>query len=77
MPEISVSVQAEPAAVAGISDRLPGATPEDVAAAPFILVGTHEQMAAQWRAQAEEFGITSYVVRDPAVPGIERVMALL
>jgi alkanesulfonate monooxygenase SsuD/methylene tetrahydromethanopterin reductase-like flavin-dependent oxidoreductase (luciferase family) len=39
-----------PAAVASISDRLPGTTPEDVAAAPFILIGTHEQMAAQWRA---------------------------
>jgi probable F420-dependent oxidoreductase len=65
------------AAIASISHRLPGATPDDVAAAPFVLVGTHEQMAAQWRAQAEEFGITRYVVREPAVPDIERVMSLL
>jgi probable F420-dependent oxidoreductase len=65
------------AAVARISDRLPGAAPGDAAATPYILVGTHEQMAAQWRAQAEELGITSYVVREAAVPDIERVLALL
>jgi hypothetical protein len=34
-------------------------------------------MAAQLRAQAAEFGITSYVVRESAVPHLERVLALL
>jgi hypothetical protein len=34
-------------------------------------------MAAQLLAQADEFGITSYVVREPDVPHIERVLALL
>jgi hypothetical protein len=27
--------------------------------------------------QSEEFGITSYVVREPAVPGLARVLTLL
>jgi hypothetical protein len=34
-------------------------------------------MAAQMRRQAEEFGITSYVVREPAVPDLEQVLARL
>jgi hypothetical protein len=30
-----------------------------------------------WLAQADEFGITSYVIRRPAVPDLERVLELL
>jgi alkanesulfonate monooxygenase SsuD/methylene tetrahydromethanopterin reductase-like flavin-dependent oxidoreductase (luciferase family) len=60
-----------------ISGRIPGASAEDVARTPLLLVGTYEQMAAQLLAQAEELGISSYVVREAAVPHIERVLALL
>jgi probable F420-dependent oxidoreductase len=60
-----------------ISARMPGVSAEDVARTPFLLVGTYEQMAAQLLAQAEEHGITSYVVREAAVPHIEHVLALL
>jgi probable F420-dependent oxidoreductase len=60
-----------------ISGMTPGASAEDVARTPFLLVGTYEQMAAQLLAQAEEFGISSYVVRESAVPHMERVLALL
>src|SRR5262249_44715345 len=58
-------------AVAELSATIPGATAEDVSRTPFVLIGTHEQMAGQMLAQAEELGITSYVVREPAVPDIE------
>jgi hypothetical protein len=34
-------------------------------------------MAAQLHAQADEFGISSYVIREPAVPDLERVLKLL
>ena len=64
-------------AVEEISQRFPRASAEDVASTPFALIGTPEQMAAQLRAQAREFGITSYVVREPAVPDLERVLSLL
>ena len=64
-------------AVEEISQRFPRASAEDVASTPFALIGTPEQMAAQLRAQAREFGITSYVVREPAVPDLERVIPLL
>jgi len=64
-------------AVAELSATIPGATAEDVSRTPFLLIGTHEQMASQLLAQAETLGITSYVVREPAVPDIERVLALI
>jgi probable F420-dependent oxidoreductase len=54
-----------------------GVSPADVAGSPFVLAGTPEEMAAQLRAQAKEFGITSYAVREPAVPDLERVLPLL
>lgn len=65
------------AAIQEISRRLPGASADDLARTPFVLIGTHQAMAAQLRAQAEEFGISSYVVREPAVPDLEHVMPLL
>jgi probable F420-dependent oxidoreductase len=65
------------AAIRDISRRLPGASADDIAHTPFVLVGSHQAMAGQLRAQAGEFGITSYVVREPAVPDLERVMQLL
>ncbi len=65
------------ASIEEISGRIPGMSAQDAARTPFLLIGTYEQMAAQLRAQAEELGISSYVVREPAVPDIERVLALL
>jgi hypothetical protein len=34
-------------------------------------------MAAQLHARADEFGISSYVIREPAVPDLDHVMQLL
>jgi probable F420-dependent oxidoreductase len=65
------------AAMQEISSRLPGASADDLARTPFALIGTHQAMAAQLRAQADEFGITSYVIREPAIPDLEHVMQLL
>jgi probable F420-dependent oxidoreductase len=65
------------ASIQEISGRIRGASADDVARTPFLLIGSYEQMAAQLLAQAEEFGISSYVVREPAVRHIERVLALL
>jgi probable F420-dependent oxidoreductase len=64
-------------AAAELSAAFPGVTAEDVSRTPFALIGTHEQMAGQLLAQAEGLGITSYVVREPAVPDVERVLALI
>lgn len=65
------------AAVQELAGRF-GPTPaEDIAGTPFLLIGTHEEMAAQLLAQAAQSGITSYVVREAAVADMERVLALL
>lgn len=52
-------------------------SPRDLADAPFVLVGTLEEIAEKLRRQARELGITSYVVREPAVEPLESVMRLL
>jgi probable F420-dependent oxidoreductase len=73
-----VTITADRAAAAGeISRLVPGPSAQDVAQSPFTLLGTHEQIAGQLRRQAATLGITSYVVREPAVPDLERVLALL
>jgi len=74
----SVTVTGDRAsAVERITARITGASAEDVDRTPFLLIGSYEQMAGQLLAQAEESGITSYVVREQAVPEIERVLALI
>jgi alkanesulfonate monooxygenase SsuD/methylene tetrahydromethanopterin reductase-like flavin-dependent oxidoreductase (luciferase family) len=65
------------ASIVQMSRRFPAATAQDIARTPYVLIGSYQQMAAQLRAQAEGLGITSYVVRQPAVPHMERVLALL
>ena len=65
------------AAIRKIAARIPGTSAEDIARTPFLLIGSYEQMAAQLLAQAEEYGITSYVVREPAVPHVEHVLTQL
>jgi alkanesulfonate monooxygenase SsuD/methylene tetrahydromethanopterin reductase-like flavin-dependent oxidoreductase (luciferase family) len=65
------------AAIQEISSDAPGASADDIAHTPFALIGTHEEMAAQLRAQASAFGITRYVIREPAVADIEHVLGLL
>jgi probable F420-dependent oxidoreductase len=64
------------AALASLADEIE-APPEDLAITPFVLVGTVEEMAAQLQRQAAEFGITSYVVREPAIDTLQSVMTLL
>ncbi len=64
-------------AIREIVSQIPGGSPDDIAGTPYMLIGSQEEMAAQLRAQASEFGISSYVVREPAVPDLERVLALL
>jgi probable F420-dependent oxidoreductase len=65
------------AAIEDLSTRIPGAATQDLARAPFLLVGSYEEMAAQILTQADELGITSYVIREAAVPALERVLSLI
>lgn len=65
------------AAIEEVTAEIPGASAEDVAQTPFLLIGSYEEMAAQILSQSENLGITSYVVREQAVPALERVMNLI
>ncbi len=65
------------ASIEQISRQIPGASAQDVARTPFLLIGTYQQMAAQLLAQAEDYGITSYVVREPAIAHLEQVLPML
>jgi probable F420-dependent oxidoreductase len=66
-----------PRALAELSDQLHGVSTDVLADTPFVLVGTVQEMAAQLVRQAERFGITRYVVREPAVQAVEQVLPLL
>jgi probable F420-dependent oxidoreductase len=63
--------------LAELAERLPGATPDDLAQTPFLLVGSIEQTAQQLARQAQQLGITRYVVREPAVDTAEQLLPLL
>jgi alkanesulfonate monooxygenase SsuD/methylene tetrahydromethanopterin reductase-like flavin-dependent oxidoreductase (luciferase family) len=63
------------AALTELADEI-GAPAADLAETPYVLVGTEDEMADQVRRQATEFGITSYVVRQPIEP-VVNVMARL
>ncbi|HZC73577.1 MAG TPA: LLM class flavin-dependent oxidoreductase [Jatrophihabitans sp.] len=80
-PEVEALVQAvtltddRAEALADLAERVPGATVEDLDTTPFLLIGTVEQMAEQLTRQAEQLGITRYVVREPAVDTAEQLIA--
>lgn len=64
-------------ALADLSDRLHGVSPDVLDNAPYVLVGTLDEMAAQLVRHTERFGITRYVVREPAVDAMGQVLSLL
>lgn len=82
-PEIEALVQVvtvtedRSQALADLAEQLPGGAADDLAETPFVLVGTIEEMAGQLVRQAQRWGITRYVVREPAVEPAERILALL
>lgn len=60
-----------------LAQRLAGSAESDIASTPYLLIGSLQEMAAQLRRQADEFGITSYVVRESALETIEKLLPLL
>jgi len=64
-------------AIEELRARLPDTPAQELAATPFLLIGTPEEMAAQLRRQADRYGITRYVVREPAIDHLEPALALL
>lgn len=69
-------------AAAGLGEAL-GADPAVLLGSPFVLIGTHEQMAEQLARRQREFGISYWTVfdelpgRESALPDIAEVIALM
>lgn len=64
-------------ALADLSDRLQGVPLDVLDNAPYVLVGTVQELAAQLVRHAQQFGISRYVVREPAVDAMGKVPSLL
>jgi len=71
------------ASAAGLAAALGGVTPEFVLESPFVLLGTHEQMAEALVERQQRFGVSYWTVFDEwagrasAMPDIAKVIALL
>ena len=73
---IEITSDAERAA-AQIAEFVPGATPADLLDAPFMWIGTTEEITSRIRRHAETWGITRYVIRDSSMePGVEILRSL-
>jgi probable F420-dependent oxidoreductase len=71
-----VEITDDPAAAAArLAERVEGLRPDDVLAAPFALVGTADALADEVARHEQRWGITSYVVRAPAVDVIGDLIA--
>jgi len=62
------------AAVAEIQHTTPGLAIEDVLESPFLLIGTHEEMAQQLRERRERFGVSYIAVFEPAMEALGPVV---
>ena len=71
------------ASAAELAAALGGITPEFVLESPFVLLGTHEQMAEALVERRQRFGVSYWTVfdewvgRESAMPDIAKVIALL
>ena len=65
------------AAAESMVSRLPGGTVDDLLDSPFLLIGTHDQIAGQLVENRERFGISYVAVFEPAhrdlAPVVERL----
>jgi probable F420-dependent oxidoreductase len=64
-------------AASGIAQLVRGASADDLLAAPFMWIGTPDQIAAQVFEFEKRWGINRYVIRDTAVKVVGPVLQLL
>ncbi|MGE2712460.1 TIGR03621 family F420-dependent LLM class oxidoreductase [Mycolicibacterium litorale] len=71
------------AAAADLAEAIGGVAPADLLDSPFVLIGTHEQMADMLADRRERFGVSYWTVfdewagRPSAMPDLAEVMSLL
>jgi probable F420-dependent oxidoreductase len=64
-------------AASAIAQFVPGTSVEDILRAPFLWIGTPDQIASQVLASRERWGINRYVIRDAAMESVGPVVQLL
>lgn len=62
------------AAAARLAEHIPGASADDLLAAPFVWLGTFEEIRAGLRDHREMLGIERYTVRGPTLADVRRVL---
>ena len=73
-----VEITDDPERVAsGIAQLVPGASADDLLGAPFMWIGTPDQITAQVLASEKRWGINRYVIRDAAIESVGPVLELL
>lgn len=81
-PEIEALVQVvqvtddADGAVASLLDHLPSATAEDLLTAPFVWIGTLDEIRDKLRRCRQDLSISRYVIRPPAMDDALRVLDL-
>lgn len=63
-------------ALAELAIQFPEVSVQDAGSTPYLLIGTIPEMVDQLRRQAQDFGITRYVFREPALDSAA-ILALL
>lgn len=64
-------------ALAELGRRFQDMPVTDLGSTPYMLVGTITEMLDQLQRQAEDVGITRYVVREPAIDSAAQILSLL
>lgn len=70
-------------AAAKLADAIGGITPAQILDSPFVLIGTHEQMAEAIQARQQRFGVSYWTVfdawqgRPSSMPDMSEVIKLL
>ena len=62
------------AAAERLMKHVPGASVDDLLGAPFVWLGTAEQISDKLHGHAATLGIEQYTVRGPAVPDVRQIL---
>lgn len=73
---VEITADAE-ASAAAIAEWIVGAGPSELLAAPFVWIGTVEEIADQLRSHRNRWGVTRYVVRQDAIEPARNVLGAL
>jgi probable F420-dependent oxidoreductase len=65
------------AAANKLAERVPSVTAEDLLAAPYVLIGTINELAAELRRHQQRLGFTRYVFRAPAREAAAQLLSAL